>query len=147
MVWYQTHLTKLAIYLRLFCIISIWVRSRNCGCLFTWFCYQLIAKPGNKTAAVSWPDQYEASTKWPTFVIDIFKCVLQESDVLYFTDVCSPASCWQCISTDSVNTLRPRQMAAIFQTAFSNAFSWMKMYQFRLRFVSKGQINNIPVLV
>ena len=33
-----------------------------------------------------------------------------------------------------INTLRPRQMAAIFQTTFSNAFSWMKMYQFRLRF-------------
>ena len=30
-------------------------RSRNCGCLVTWFCYQ---KPGNKTAAVSWPDPY-----------------------------------------------------------------------------------------
>ena len=36
----------------------IWVRSRNCGCLVTWFCYQLIAKPGNKTAAVPWPDPY-----------------------------------------------------------------------------------------
>ena len=23
-----------------------------------WFCYQLIAKPSNKTAAVSWPDPY-----------------------------------------------------------------------------------------
>ena len=34
----------------------ICVRSRNCGCLVTWFCYQLIAKPGNKTATVSWPD-------------------------------------------------------------------------------------------
>ena len=34
----------------------MWVRSRNCGCLVTWFCYQLIAKPGNKKAAVSWPD-------------------------------------------------------------------------------------------
>ena len=33
------------------------------------------------------------------------------------------------------NTLRPRdKMAAIFQTTFWNAFSWMKMYQFRLRF-------------
>ena len=29
---------------------------------------------------------------------------------------------------NSFNTLRPRQMAAIFQTTFSNAFSWMKMY-------------------
>ena len=37
---------------------GIWVRSRNCGCLVTWFCYQLIAKPGNKTATVSWPDPY-----------------------------------------------------------------------------------------
>ena len=36
----------------------IWVRSWNCGCLVTWFCYQLIAKPGNKTAAVPWPDPY-----------------------------------------------------------------------------------------
>ena len=37
----------------------IWVRSWNCGCLVTWFFYQLIAKPGNKTATVSWPDPYE----------------------------------------------------------------------------------------
>ena len=40
-------------------LLFIWVRSRNCGCLVTWFCYQLIAKPGNKTAAVLWPDPYE----------------------------------------------------------------------------------------
>ena len=37
----------------------IWVRSRNCGCRVTWFCYQLIAKPGNKTVTVPWPDPYE----------------------------------------------------------------------------------------
>ena len=36
----------------------IWVRSRRCGCLVTWFCYHLIAKPGSKTAAPSWPDPY-----------------------------------------------------------------------------------------
>ena len=36
----------------------IWVRSRNCSCLVTWFCYQLIAKPGNKTATDPWPGQY-----------------------------------------------------------------------------------------
>ena len=43
----------------LFCMASqnIWVRSRNCGCLVTWFWYQLIAKPGNKIATVfvTWP--------------------------------------------------------------------------------------------
>ena len=27
---------------------NIWVRSQRCGCFVTWFCYQLIAKPGNK---------------------------------------------------------------------------------------------------
>ena len=27
------------------------------GCLVTWSCYQMIAKPGNKTFAPSWPDQ------------------------------------------------------------------------------------------
>ena len=32
------------------------------------------------------------------------------------------------------NTLRPRQMDAISQTTFSNAFSWLKMFEFRLKF-------------
>ena len=32
------------------------------------------------------------------------------------------------------NTLRPRQMDAISQTTFSNAFSWMKMFEFVLKF-------------
>ena len=34
----------------------------------------------------------------------------------------------------AINTLRPRQMDAISQTTFSNAFSWMKMFEFRLKF-------------
>ena len=43
------------------------------------------------------------------------------------------------------------KMAAIFQRTFSNAFSWMKMYEFRLinipvKFVPKCPINNIPSL-
>ena len=43
------------------------------------------------------------------------------------------------------------KMAAMYHTAFSNAFSWMKMFKFRLRFhwsfFLKGPINNIPALV
>ena len=43
------------------------------------------------------------------------------------------------------------KMASNFLTTFSNAFSWMKIYKFRLRFhwsfVPKGPINNIPALV
>ena len=38
------------------CTWFIWVRSWNCGCLVTWFCYQLIVKPGSKTATVLWAD-------------------------------------------------------------------------------------------
>ena len=33
-----------------------------------------------------------------------------------------------------VNTLRPKQDGRHFQTTFSNAFSWMKIFNFRLRF-------------
>ena len=51
--------------------INIWVRSRNCSCLVTRFCYQLIAKPGNKTAAVPWPDPYIDLSKPFTEMTDI----------------------------------------------------------------------------
>ena len=50
----------------------IWVRSRRCGCLVTWFCYQLIAKPGNMTAAPSWPDPYaQGFDHWHYFRSDL----------------------------------------------------------------------------
>ena len=45
------------------------------------------------------------------------------------------------------------KIAAIFQTTYSNAFSWMKMFEFwltfhiSLKFVPKGSVNNIPALV
>ena len=72
--------------------VTIWVRSRNCGCLVTWFCYQLIAKLGNKTAAVSWPDPYDnftIRTPWvkidPHFLFDLFcgHADLTESEWLF----------------------------------------------------------------
>ena len=41
------------------------------------------------------------------------------------------------------------KMDAISQTPFSSAFSWMKIFEFRLKFhwVPKSSINNIPALV
>ena len=39
------------------------------------------------------------------------------------------------------------QMDAISQTIFPNEFSWMKMYESRLKFVPQGPISNIPGLV
>ena len=40
----------------------------------------------------------------------------------------------QTLSLLALNTLRPRQMAAISQTTLSNPFSWMKVFEFRLKF-------------
>ena len=81
----------------------IGVRSRRCGCLVTWFCYQLIAKPGNKTATPSGPDPYNVTRQLAT--------------------VCNTLTHW---GRD--------KMAAILQMIFSDAFCWMKMYEFWLRF-------------
>ena len=39
-------------------VLYMWLGSRNCGCLVAWICYQLMAKPGSRTAAVPWPDPY-----------------------------------------------------------------------------------------
>ena len=39
-------------------VLHIWVRSQRCCCLVTWFYYQLIAKPGKKTATLSCPHPY-----------------------------------------------------------------------------------------
>ena len=43
--------------------ILVWVRSWKCGSLVTWFFDQLIAKPGNTTAASPWPDPLYDNTK------------------------------------------------------------------------------------
>ena len=43
-----------------------------------------------------------------------------------------------------LNTLRPRQNAAISQMTLSSAFSWMKMLEFRLKFFSRGSNKQNP---
>ena len=53
----------------------IWVRSRNCGCLVTWFCYQLIAKPGNKTATDPWPVPYHVIQDHVIAILDCMKLI------------------------------------------------------------------------
>ena len=62
--------------------IAINLRTWRCGCLVTWFCYQLIAKPGNKTATLSWPHPY---VHWQDFI-----CILQSRLIfsLVSTEVC-----------------------------------------------------------
>ena len=71
----------------------IWVRSRNCGCLVTWFCYQLIAKPGNKTAANSWPDPY-INIAIPETTTLIRFSTTQKTPVIFNGDVVTPVDFW-----------------------------------------------------
>ena len=47
------------------CTCKSGFRSQRCGYLVTWFCYQFIAKPGNKTAAPLWPDPYSYTKSFP----------------------------------------------------------------------------------
>ena len=57
---------------------------------------------------------------------------------IYSTLLQAMACCLTALShylhKTNVNTLRPRQNGCHWQTTFSNAFSWMKIYEFRLRF-------------
>ena len=61
--WYILYWETSAIHARNYghFLVIIWVRPRRCGCLVTWFCYQLIAKPGNKTTTPLRPDPYSGA--------------------------------------------------------------------------------------
>ena len=85
---------------------SRWVRSRNCGCLVTWFCYQLIAKPGNKAAAVSWPDPDDNTECFmcPSHnyfqIITILHALISLTTILNFVSISLPFTlngCWLTI--------------------------------------------------
>ena len=63
-IWNTPWADKHGIYIcmtRTFCQNAFhitWVRSQRYSCLATWFCYQMMAKPSNKTASPSWPDPH-----------------------------------------------------------------------------------------
>ena len=48
--------------------LNKWVGSWRRGCLVTWFCYQLTAKPGDKTAPPPWPDPSKGANCWPVSI-------------------------------------------------------------------------------
>ena len=77
----------------------IWVRLRNCGCLVTWFCYQLIAKPGNKTATVLWPDSYwdweSLNKKHSNSVIHLGQMFFFFFFFFFFTKSCLSSLSWK----------------------------------------------------
>ena len=136
----------------------IWVRSQRCACLVTWFCYQMIAKPGNKTGPPSWPDLY---------IMYHFKCqsmiyISNKLDGITLTEehllsIYTAHLFWylvddkwfgiitsvlllllmlisECMKLNQWIHWGWDKMANIFQRTFWNACSWLKMYKFELRF-------------
>ena len=96
----------------------IWVRSWNCGCLVTWFCYQLIAKPGNKTATVSWSDPYEivsASMCWWPRILAI--CTPGEDITAFMIQVHSTSYC-HFITITLYNTWQAKPSVHLTITSF-----------------------------
>ena len=112
--------------------VNIWVRSRNCGCLVTWFCYQLIAKPGNKTATVLWPDPYKIHGAFWNNV----HCISINSVPIVTVPWCSIDKSHTDFSSKSRSNSSPlgQNGRPVFQTMFSDAFSWMKSFVFWLKF-------------
>ena len=84
--------------------IFIWARSRNCGCLVTWFCYQLITKPSNKTATVPWPGPYYVRC------LSLFWCsgwnIPDEKLNQYYEHWCPGSACHQVISSHGTDYVR-----------------------------------------
>ena len=61
-------------------------------------------------------------------------CELEGRSMGHKSDGIAPDSCLLCQLLESLTHWGRDKMAAIFQTTFSKAFSWIKMYEFRLRF-------------
>ena len=162
--------------------VSKVVGSRKYSCLDTYFCYQLIAKIGNKIAALLWPDsdgiwklvhQYRcwqllsgvATSGFPikceySCVVACFAwqkgvgvgwggvwvwgvvCVCWNHLVLAdFSESiwcqCIPYLTWICFCCALFGLLFWQlthwgwaKRATIFQMICSNAFSWMRLYEF-----------------
>ena len=68
-----------------------------------------------------------------------FLCIIWNRDIRSVVPTTLEYAQWSLIQQvhlllRRINSLRPRQMNAISQTTFSNAFSWMKIFEFLLKF-------------
>ena len=105
-----------------------------------------------------WPKcpQYTQRTCWQTVATQHTGLTNHQWGLVVFTwgqfhRKCSRCVCLVWVRIPLFNTLRARQMDAISQTPFSNAFSWMKMFEYRLKFhwslFFRVQLINILALV
>ena len=104
-------------------LVSHWgILSNGCHCAQPWFMHYT-----EDTTIVQW-----LSHQYVTLLI-VSKsppCCLYHDK---HTTMASPIILVLCY-LHFLNTLRQRKMDAISQTTFSSAFSWMKMFEFRLKF-------------
>ena len=104
---------------------------------------------------VSWEKQcvqhIRVGAKWPKFCRQYFQMHFLERLFLILNKISLEYVCsWQNNNywlMVWLNTLRLRQNCCHFADDLSNVFSWMKIYQFCLWFVTKARINNILALV
>ena len=95
-----------------------------------------------KLSLVKWDQHLIHSTKSPAYRVHLWHVHLTTAAL----------TMWRSINQWSELTHWVRdKTATISQTTFSNAFSWKKIYEFRLRFhwglFPKVRINNIPAVV
>ena len=105
-------------------------RSRRCACLVTWFCYHLVAKPGNKTAPHSWPDPYERLNSVSDLAIECLSNFGEDTEISRRS---SERSCTRC-GRQGLGTLRLNKASHIFPMEYLNAsddkFALLFFHQF-----------------
>ena len=143
--------------------MNIWIRSRKCTCLVTWFCYHLIAEPGDKTGPPSWPDPYTTKHSFKGFgddqvimlmvtwawlhgnqhVLGNFNCGtffanLGQNHINWCFGLTMsayiPGFCWFMAMNRSFKILRPRRNGFHFTDNIFKCIFLNENIQFQLRF-------------
>ena len=85
---------------------SLYGSGHESVAVVTWFCYHLIAKPGNKTAAPSWPDPYPHWMKqnsWPDGQLKLWHSGMRLLSCLYTLHLSGSWICTIHFSTCTVD--------------------------------------------
>ena len=104
-------------------IVFIYVSPLTAKLYFCAKTFFFIMNPHKSPYSINWIYKNDITTN--AMFKDTFSLIYPTSICLYYS--------YDLISS-TFNTLRPRQMDAISQTTLSNAFSWMKMCELRLKF-------------
>ena len=102
---------------------GVW--SWRCGCIVTWFCYQMIAKPGTKTATPPWPDPHKI---WLPIVL-----------------LKSPKLTWRCWSHVLGQCVLVQDWYLHFQCTGDMLYSAINLFSLPFRLTICLQVPRLPV--